>query len=61
VGYDPARDILVAHEPSAAEQHILARRVQQLTDAARDATVTPNPYPRISRLGWTQPGAVRWN
>lgn len=45
VGYDPARDVLVAHEASAAEQHTLARRVQQLTDAARDTTVTPNPHP----------------
>jgi hypothetical protein len=45
VGYDPARDVLVAHEASAAEQYRLARRVQEITDAARDATVTANPHP----------------
>lgn len=46
VGYDPARDVLVAHGASAAEQHQLARRVQEIIDAARDATVTPDPLPQ---------------
>lgn len=45
VSYDPARDVLMAHQATAAEQHRLARRAQLIADAAKDATVTPNPHP----------------
>ena len=45
VGYDPSSDNLVSNQLSPAEWQYLARRASELTDAARDATITGNPRP----------------